>query len=505
VAEQFENSQKYAETIRPIKRQSPASSATVTAAARANAPAKRPWFASPALGAAALALLLFGVFFVLPRITERAEPQSTVVNEAAEVAAPVPTLSPEAFAELDRKAQRDLAALVTQQDRLESRNVAQWGGEEWLEYQVRSRAGDDAYLARDVEAAATAYAEALVLGERLLTQSNTIVVEAMGRGLAALGEGDADSAATEFDLILGIFPSHVGALDGKARALRLPEVLELVREGRAEESTGELPAAIDLYRRALEIDAEWQPAQDALAEANGRLAQYRFEKTLSDGYVALAESRFADAVEAFSAGLAMHPNSQEALDGLFQANEGARLGQISLARVRATAFERRELWSEAIAQYEAALAVDPTLEFALEGFARARERRDLELKILNLVDNPRLLFDDTVLVDAASILDEARTVAPQGVRIEEQAARLDRLITLASTPLTVELRSDALTQVTVYRVGTIGTFTTTTIDLRPGNYTVIGSRNGYRDVRRTFTVIPGQAIEEIEVICVEPI
>ena len=106
----------------------------------------------------------------------------------------------------------------------------------------------------------------------------------------------------------------------------------------------------------------------------------------------MADSRFQDALDAFDAALAMRPDSQVAQDGRFQAQEGLRLGQIQLARVRALAFEARELWLQAIAQYEAALATDSTLEYANEGLERSRARRDLELKILNLLENPRLQY-----------------------------------------------------------------------------------------------------------------
>jgi hypothetical protein len=34
---------------------------------------------------------------------------------------------------------------------------------------------------------------------------------------------------------------------------------------------------------------------------------------------------------------------------------------------------------------------------------------------------------------------------------------------------------------------------------------VIGSRDGYRDVRHTFTVRPGRNLTAINVVCVEPI
>jgi hypothetical protein len=83
--------------------------------------------------------------------------------------------------------------------------------------------------------------------------------------------------------------------------------------------------------------------------------------------------------------------------------------------------------------------------------------------------------------------------------------KLTRLATLASTPIKVELRSDQLTEVTLFRVGTLGAFTAKEVELRPGTYTAVGSRNGYRDVRQTFTVVPGRELPPINVVCVEAI
>ena len=54
-------------------------------------------------------------------------------------------------------------------------------------------------------------------------------------------------------------------------------------------------------------------------------------------------------------------------------------------------------------------------------------------------------------------------------------------------------------------LGALGAFTAKDLELRPGTYTVIGSRNGYRDVRQTFTVRPGRNLPPINVVCVEPI
>ncbi|HSG65489.1 MAG TPA: hypothetical protein VLD39_10825, partial [Gammaproteobacteria bacterium] len=167
--------------------------------------------------------------------------------------------------------------------------------------------------------------------------------------------------------------------------------------------------------------------------------------------------------------------------------------------------ERRELWDQAIAQYEAALGEDQALVFAQQGLARARARADLDSKLSHLLSNPNLLFDDGVLADAGTLLADARGVTDPGPRLTEQTSELDRLLRLASTPVSVELESDQLTAVTVYRVGPLGTFARRTLELRPGTYTAVGSRDGFRDVRATFTVLPGRALEPVRIACVEPI
>jgi len=69
-----------------------------------------------------------------------------------------------------------------------------------------------------------------------------------------------------------------------------------------------------------------------------------------------------------------------------------------------------------------------------------------------------------------------------------QVAELGRLLAIAATPVPVVLESDNLTEVTLFKVGRLGAFSSRTLELRPGLYTVVGARPGYRDVRRSFRV-----------------
>jgi hypothetical protein len=86
-----------------------------------------------------------------------------------------------------------------------------------------------------------------------------------------------------------------------------------------------------------------------------------------------------------------------------------------------------------------------------------------------------------------------------------QVAELDALISAAETPVRIALTSDNATEVTVYRVGSLGVFERKDLELLPGRYTVVGSRAGFRDVRREITLLPGSPPATVVIRCEEPI
>jgi hypothetical protein len=61
------------------------------------------------------------------------------------------------------------------------------------------------------------------------------------------------------------------------------------------------------------------------------------------------------------------------------------------------------------------------------------------------------------------------------------------------------------TEVIVYKVKRLGRFQQQELVLRPGTYTAVGTRNGYRDVRQTFTIKHDGAPPAVTIACTEPI
>ena len=98
------------------------------------------------------------------------------------------------------------------------------------------------------------------------------------------------------------------------------------------------------------------------------------------------------------------------------------------------------------------------------------------------------------------------TTRPEvGQRLAEQRDELSRLLKRAATSLTVPIVSDNVTDVMIYRIGRLGSFMRKEVNLRPGTYVAVGSRPGYRDVRREFRVAPEIEMQPIVVQCEEPI
>ena len=448
------------------------------------------------------------VFVLLPRWADEQGAQAPVVEEAPPPAPPEEAGPVYTAAELEAfrvEADGLLARLLNQQAQLERRSAAEWGGDSYETYEELARQGDDAYLADAFFNAAADYRDALETGEALLQRSLELVEAALAAAAAALAAGNATVAAEQFSLILRIEADNESARAGLLRAQQLPEVLALMQQGEALERSGNLDEAVRVYRDAVALDGLWAPARSALSALEAQLGTRQFEALMSAGLGAMAAEEYDDAHELFSRALALRPDSRDALDARTQAEQSGKLEQIALVQARAIAFELRERWEDAARLYGDALQTDDTLAFAQEGLKRAQYHVDLDLKLSNLIENPDLLFDDGVLRDAQRLAAEVRALSAVGPRLGEQLEMLDGLLRLASTPLPVQLQSDEQTEVTLYRVGNLGQFLVKELELRPGVYTVVGSRRGFRDVRTTFTVIPGQERAPVRVECVEPI
>jgi tetratricopeptide (TPR) repeat protein len=468
--------------------------------------------ALPALAAVAL-------FLALPRWVggsgaEAPGGEAQSVAEAALTAPPPPAGRDEPGApqsEPSRRAATRMRAEEAAQEareRLEAlgaRKAGEWAADAFDAAAERMDEGAERLRAGAWAEADSAFGQAVTLLESIDDRAPELLQEALGEGQRALAAGDAAAAAAAFSLAARIAPGDRMAETGLRRAAVLDELLRLLDSGRRHESDGNLARAEQDYLEAVRLDPLSPEAREALARIGARITDDEFVRVMSDGLAALEAGDYASARAAFRRADAIRPGARDVAEALTQVEEAEKLETLAERRRRAIELEREERWTEAIEQYAAALELDPSVAFAQNGRDRCRARATLAARIDYHLAHPDRLSADAVLQEATNLLTEAEEIEAAGPRHRDQLARLGQLIATASKPVLVVLESDNETEVTVYKVGRLGTFTRRSLELRPGRYTVVGSRPGYRDVRRQLVVIAGQDPEPLVVRCEEEI
>ncbi len=231
----------------------------------------------------------------------------------------------------------------------------------------------------------------------------------------------------------------------------------------------------------------------------------RFRELLSRGLAAMHSGQYRLARDTLQKAAAIDPESDEVREALSQVDQALKLSQLDGLQRQASVAEGKGDWPKALEMYQAALAIDPNVGFALQGRQRTMRRITIGRRIDFYLKQPETLFDDRHLANAVQLLLDAERVEPLDSGLQADIDKLDLLVTAAQTPVRVTITSDSQTDVAVYKVGRLGRFETQDLRLRPGTYTVTGVRDGYRDVRLRFTVNPGGNPPVVRVVCIEEI
>ena len=467
------------------------------------------------LGAAVVALGLLGiiiVFFVLPKWVAPERPATKAPAVAATVApkadAPPVEKKDVDFAELAKakqSAEEVRAAVDERLQKLAARAAAQWGGREFSHAQALLADGDKDYAAREYVAAEQKFSVIPQLLDVVEKRASEVLATQLQAGAKALREGRSEDAKAAFELAAKIEPKNQVAARGLKRAATLDQVLALVASAERLEKEGDATAAADNFRKALALDAEMTRASEGLARISARQAADAFASSMAKGYSALAASNYSQAREAFEAARRIRPDAPEIPQALRQIEQEQRTGVIGVKLQNAQAFEAQEKWADALKEYRAVLDLDSTVAAATEGVARTSPRAALNEQLELYLTQPERLFSQPVRVAAKETLARASSIANPGPVLNRQIKTLGEWLARADVPVPVSLQSDNVTEVTIYRVGALGAFQQRSLELVPGSYTVVGTRPGYRDVRREISVMPGAAPAPIVIRCEDKI
>jgi hypothetical protein len=451
------------------------------------------------LAIAGLALVAVAAFFWLPRFTTLPSiPPSAPEHTAQESPAPAST-SGNAALDGERGAfERRLTAL-------ETRGAGVWGGADFANAKMRAAEAQGAADAGSLALAQQRLSDASRLLDAVERAAPAALAAQLAAGDRALAAGQQELALQAYDLAARIDPQNERAAAGQGRAHRLAGVLPLLADAQNAQSQRQYARAAQDYNKALTLDPKNDKARNGLAQASAASGDDSYARAAGEGFAALGAGRLDEARAAFTRARALRPNGAEALEGLRRVDSASGERGYSALRARAEEAELDERWEDALNAYNQALRQDRTLAFAQEGKARVTEHMKLEDSLQALIDRPDRLSSPEVRSEAVSLLRTAQELPAPGPSLRVQTARLSAMLPEYDKAVHLSLLSDSLTQVAIPSVGTFGSFSRRDIELKPGHYTVIGTREGYRDVRRDITVSPGEPNQTVNVSCYERI
>lgn len=174
----------------------------------------------------------------------------------------------------------------------------------------------------------------------------------------------------------------------------------LVRKGDRAVSDGQWDQAVASYREALKTDPFNSNIQAKLDEARGRAGAWHY----AGGRQALDEHRLVDALREFKRALALDPSKQEHHEGMADA---LRLKEARDHLEAAGKFVSLGRPDEALAAYERAVELDPSLTQALDAITHMTKQQRADKSLAGSTQPITLRFQNAKLKEVFEIL--ART------------------------------------------------------------------------------------------------
>ena len=479
------------------------------------------------LGFLALLILAIYVIFLLPSAIDKNQSDSDTTEglppstaSDSNVAIPtelLPTLQPteeiassatvDETTNLQAKTQTEelLTQLIELETLLEKHAVKKWAAEEFAQGAEQGRIGDEFFRRQQYAQAIESFRAAINQLQVLQEQIQPTLERALARGEQALMQGDQPAALQQFELAKAIAPTNTRAINGLQRAITIEQLFVLLQRGSSFESHDQLQQAKSTYQEAIELDPLSNEAKTALSRVDTKLKDKEFKQMIAAAYQALQNGQYADARAAFNDAKKLKPDSKEPSIGLNKVAAAIRNEKIANLLFEAEHFVQLQQWTQAATSYEKILQLNNAHNTAQQGLLESTAKAKVLVDLKAALESADQLHQAKILQKAEQVLAAISKLNSVGSIIEQHANELQQLVRIATTPIPIVLESDNNTDVVVYKVARLGTFSRTELQLRPGPYTIVGTRTGYRDVRKTIKVTPESKNTILSILCEEPI
>ena len=220
-----------------------------------------------------------------------------------------------------------------------------------------------------------------------------------------------------------------------------------------------------------------------------------FNRIMTGVHRAIDLEQWEKASSLLDEALQLEPSSAAAQDLRdFVATQLERLNQRDLSE-RFTTAVRAERWIEA---NEIAAKLNTQDLAVIAQMQRSEALTTIEKLADRLLSSPEHLSRPSTQNEVSHLRNLRENVDP-GKRIGDKLAALNELNRRWTTPVIVNIDSDGYTTVILRPGRSLGRFRSQKIQLMPGNYELIGRRDGYREVRTPLLLDPISQPKTVEI------
>jgi len=403
------------------------------------------------------------------------------------------------------EAEQALEEWLRSQATAEAENIQAWGGEEYASILNSAAQGDQFFQSDDFDSAKIIYRDATDNITLLLLSKDDKLQAFLIQGEEFLVKEDSNNALSTFQQALLIDPENEKALYGFHRANNLDHVLALYNEGLQREVENNLDQAQHLLREARQIDSDFTPASAALERVNKKQQDVSFRDAMSRALTALSNGQLSATDKDLDEAAQLRPQDPAMLAARQRVKEMHKIQKLKDLQNKADNNIRAEDWEDVIKIYNKAIQIDNKVGFATIGLPEAKKRFQLDRSLKSSIANPERLQDEGPLREARQILKNAQRIENPGEILQSQIRTLSAQIQNAMTTVNVVFHSDNETEIEIYHIGRFRPFLQKPITLKPGTYTVVGRKPGFKDVRLAIKITAEMKMPVFVIRCEEPI
>lgn len=347
--------------------------------------------------------------------------------------------------------------------------------------------------------------ELIKLAEKTITDSQIQFDTAMQNAQQAFDEDDYQPAklAITKALILDTVSEQAQAL--AERIEQLPEIASLVEQIKVAKVENDPQTELTLINKLLTLTPERESYKQRAAELQTAINNKQFQSLLSQSYAALEEERLAVAKSMLNQAKNIYPNRSELNDvnSAIQQYEKQQRVQDYLTHVAQA--EAKDDWKTVKSNLEKVISEQPNNKTAADKLAAANDIVSLNQTLEDYLKTPYRLTNTQLAERARSAINQAAPYRQQSPSLAQQSQQLEQILTAVNNPVPVEVRSDNQTYILVRGVGNVGTTDSKVIQLKPGQYTFEGKRQGFKSKLVEVTIPYDVSRYSLTLVCDEPI